>query len=99
MGSVASRPRTPTVTSRTQTSTSTNTAQDTARLQKQIEAKLAKELEEKRLQEEREQRESNLLRRARGRLGTILTGFRGILNDGAAVESANNNTRKTLLGE
>jgi len=41
-----------------------------------------------------QQREKNLLSRNRSRLGTILTGFRGIL---APLES--NSKRKTLLGE
>lgn len=41
-----------------------------------------------------QQREKNLLSRSRSRLGTILTGFRGIL---APTES--NSQRKTLLGE
>ena len=41
-----------------------------------------------------EQREKNLLSRSRSRLGTILTGFRGIL-----APSENENQRKTLLGE
>lgn len=38
-------------------------------------------------------RQANLLDRRRGRLGTVLTSFRGLLND--AVGSP----RKTLLGE
>lgn len=38
-------------------------------------------------------RTSNLLERRRGRLGTVLTSFRGLLND--TVSGA----RKTLLGE
>lgn len=41
-----------------------------------------------------EQREKNLLSRSRSRLGTILTGFRGIL-----APSETDNQRKTLLGE
>lgn len=41
-----------------------------------------------------EQREKNLLSRSRSRIGTIITGFRGIL---APLE--NNSQRKTLLGE
>ena len=41
-----------------------------------------------------QQREKNLLSRSRSRLGTILTGFRGILAP-AETESQ----RKTLLGE
>ncbi len=38
-------------------------------------------------------RNQNLLDRRRGRLGTVLTSFRGLLNDGL------NGARKTLLGE
>lgn len=41
-----------------------------------------------------EQREKNLLSRSRSRLGTIMTGFRGIL-----APSETDNQRKTLLGE
>jgi hypothetical protein len=41
-----------------------------------------------------QQREKNLLSRSRSRLGTILTGFRGIL-----APSESENQRKTLLGE
>ena len=42
-----------------------------------------------------EARTENLLRRSRGRLGTILTGFRGFL-DASKDQSSE---RKTLLGE
>lgn len=38
-------------------------------------------------------RQTSLLERGRGRLGTILTGFRGVLSDGVSTD------RKTLLGE
>lgn len=38
-------------------------------------------------------RNQNLLDRHRGRLGTVLTSFRGLLNDGMS------GARKTLLGE
>jgi hypothetical protein len=41
-----------------------------------------------------QQREKNLLSRSRSRLGTILTGFRGIL-----APSETQDQRKTLLGE
>jgi len=40
-----------------------------------------------------EERESSLLRRNRGFLGTVLTGFQGVLNDSEKAP------RKTLLGE
>lgn len=43
-----------------------------------------------------EARKGNLLRRSRGRFGTILTGFRGFLSP---HESSSDNSRKTLLGE
>lgn len=42
---------------------------------------------------ESEQREKTLLTRGRSRIGTILTGFRGILSP------SQENQRKTLLGE
>ena len=41
-------------------------------------------------------RRQGLLRRSRGRLGTIATSFRGLLN---SADSNNSNQRKTLLGE
>lgn len=41
-----------------------------------------------------EVRQQNLLQRSRGRLGTILTGFRGIF-----TSPSENSSRKTLLGE
>lgn len=41
-----------------------------------------------------QQREKNLLSRSRSRIGTILTGFRGIL-----APNETQNQRKTLLGE
>lgn len=42
------------------------------------------------------QREKNLLSRARSKIGTVLTGFRGILEP---IETQSGNQRKTLLGE
>ena len=41
-----------------------------------------------------EQRTQNLLRRHRGRLGTIQTGFRGLLS-----QTVTDKQRKTLLGD
>ncbi len=41
-------------------------------------------------------RKKSLLRRSRGRFGTILTGFNGFLNPASSGESS---SRKTLLGE
>lgn len=41
-------------------------------------------------------RRESLLRRSRGRFGTILTGFRGFLD---SSESSKSSGRKTLLGE
>lgn len=49
------------------------------------------EEQERRTQQERE---TGLLRRSRGRLGTVLTSFRGLLSD-----SVKSGQRKTLLGE
>lgn len=45
-------------------------------------------------QERAKQREKNLLSRSRSRIGTVLTGFRGILSPLETDEK-----RKTLLGE
>ncbi len=45
-------------------------------------------------QEQAEQREKSLLSRPRSRVGTVLTGFRGIL-----APSETGGQRKTLLGE
>ena len=45
----------------------------------------------------KEVREDNLLRRSRGRLSTVLTGFKGILSDTA--NTAASSQRKSLLGE
>lgn len=54
--------------------------------------------QEQATEEERraEARKESLLRRTRGRLGTVFTGFRGLLNpnDGAEAQG-----RKSLLGE
>lgn len=41
----------------------------------------------------KEVRENNLLRRSRGRLSTVVTGFKGILSDTTSRQ------RKSLLGE
>lgn len=41
-------------------------------------------------------RTQSLLRRSRGRLGTIVSGFRGFLNP---IENDSGASRKTLLGE
>ena len=41
-------------------------------------------------------RQESLLRRSRGRLGTVFTGFRGLLSESA---NSADTTRKTLLGE
>ncbi|MAQ71605.1 MAG: hypothetical protein CL565_05370 [Alphaproteobacteria bacterium] len=41
------------------------------------------------------QRTENLLRRQRGRFGTVLTGLRGVLSE----KTDTSNSRKTLLGE
>ncbi len=46
--------------------------------------------------ETEKRREENLLRRSRGRFGTILTGFRGILENKSNGEGQG---RRTLLGE
>ena len=94
MGSITSRPSVPTqpqivyvpapaVKTATQSQTVSNTAQDeTEQDNTQSDSQIASEV-----------RRENLLRRDRGRLGTILSGFRGFFT------SSESNTRKTLLGE
>ena len=84
MGSINSRSRTPAVQPYVPvvtTSTTTPTAETTP---VKTDAEIATEA-----------RTENLLRRSRGRLGTILTGFRGFLDSSKDQSSE----RKTLLGE
>ncbi len=88
MGSLASRPKTPAVqpvqyvympTTPSYSSTSTTTTPAPATpSDDDVQASA---------------RNQSLLERRRGRLGTVLTSFRGLLNDGVS------GARKTLLGE
>lgn len=50
--------------------------------------------EEEKAEAVQKEREQNLLRRGRGTLGTVLSGFRGLL-----ATSDQSNQRKSLLGE
>lgn len=50
--------------------------------------------EEEKTEAVNKEREQNLLRRARGTLGTVMTGFRGLL-----AQSDPSGQRKSLLGE
>lgn len=50
--------------------------------------------EEEKIEAVNKERESNLLRRARGTLGTVMNGFRGLLS-----QSDQSGQRKSLLGE
>ncbi len=85
MGSLASRPKTPAVqpvqyvyVPTASSYTPTTPAPSTAPTDDDVQAGA---------------RNQNLLERRRGRLGTVLTSFRGLLNDGVS------GARKTLLGE
>ena len=87
MGSLASRPKTPAVqpvqyvyvpTASSYSSTTANTPTPATPSDDDVQANA---------------RNQNLLERRRGRLGTVLTSFRGLLNDGVS------GARKTLLGE
>ncbi len=89
MGSLASRPKTPDVTpvqyvyvpaasSYTATAPATTAAPPPAATDDDAQASA---------------RQQNLLERRRGRLGTVLTSFRGLLNDTVS------GSRKALLGE
>lgn len=50
--------------------------------------------EQEKIEAVNKERESNLLRRARGTLGTVMNGFRGLLS-----QSNESGQRKSLLGE
>lgn len=69
----------------------TNTAPVTQNKASQEPVPTAEEIVEK-------QRAENLVRRNRGRFGTVLTGFRGILSQSAS-QFTGGPQRKTLLGE
>ena len=105
MGSLASRPKVPSYSASPQvvyvpaptasspSTTNTSTSQsaggsnvDAGTDSTQVTSEVAKEV-----------REDNLLRRSRGRLSTVLTGFKGILSDTA--NTATSSQRKSLLGE
>ena len=84
MGSLSSRPKTPQVTYVVQSSGSTSA--DSTSESASEETDVAAEV-----------REDDLLRRQRGRSGTVLTSFRGL--ESAADAGADSAGRKTLLGE
>lgn len=84
MGSLSSRPKTPQVTYVVQSSGSTSA--DSTSESASEETEVAAEV-----------REDDLLRRQRGRSGTVLTSFRGL--ESAADAGADSAGRKTLLGE
>jgi len=96
MGGLASRPSVPTpqpqvvfVPAQGQAPAAQQTSSDAAPLENDpaADAPVSEEVQQA------EQREGNLLRRSRGRFGTVLTGFRGLLSSASAAP------RKTLLGE
>ena len=84
MGSINSRPKAPPV----------STIKPIAAIAP-VSVTTASELESNEQDLASESRQESLLRRSRGRLGTILTGFRGFLNS----SNTDAETRKTLLGE
>lgn len=94
MGSLSSRPKTPQVTYVVQsvpTSSSATTSDSSASATSTTtEATESTEVAA-------EVREDDLLRRQRGRSGTVLTSFRGL--ESAADAGADSAGRKTLLGE
>ena len=83
MGGLVSKPKAP----RTQTIIQTVPATPTIETNEAVDQKSADILSS-------ETRQENLLRRNRGRFGTILTGFRGVLDADSSQQK-----RKTLLGE
>lgn len=85
MGSLLKGPKPPS----TPTSTVTTFTPTTAVAETEADTSTASE-------QQAEARKQSLLRRSRGRLGTIISSFSGILSPRSA---ANGSTRKTLLGE
>lgn len=81
MGSLTKRPKAPSVPTTTVITPSVQTPVDKGPSEDQIRAEV---------------REESLLRRSRGRLGTVFTGFQGLLSE---VDTPNTAARKTLLGE
>ncbi len=105
MGSLSSRPKAPAVqkpiiiyqTAQSPTNSPTNQTKSAISSKTQLSKNQIKESQNpdnifsKSAQSSK--REENLLNRYRGRLGTVKTGFRGLLNSGKTIE------RKSLLGE
>lgn len=79
MGSITKRPKAPPIQQYTPPPPQSSEPSEPVKTDEEISAEARKE---------------SLLRRSRGRFGTILTGFSGFLN---AADDGNN--RKTLLGE
>lgn len=90
MGSLTKRPKTPTAQSFIRPATPVTTpsfiATNTSESSEASEADIRNEV-----------RQESLLRRSRGRLGTVFTGFRGLLSEVNNSEAGS--ARKTLLGE
>ena len=110
MGSLASRPKVPTYTaspqvvyvpapstSVTASATTSATSGSSAGSTTQNTASSGTDTTQTTSEVTKEVREDNLLRRSRGRLSTVLTGFKGILSDTA--NTATSSQRKSLLGE
>ncbi len=89
MGSLSSRPKIPKVPPRTAVAYVPQSSSTITRV-----ADPAQDIAAQTPQSESDMRKSNLLRRKRGRLGTIRTGFRGLLS-----QIVSKRPRKTLLGE
>ena len=83
---VTSQAASPTITATTASNAITPTDQADAQINALSDAQIASE-----------SREQSLLSRSRGRLGTVLTSFRGFLNDSS--DELGDTPRKTLLGE
>ncbi len=98
MGSLTSRPKAPTVQQSTVQYVPVSTTASAAQSVSTVSEATATAAEETQNTEEgktaSDQRTSDLLRRSRGRAGTILTGFRGLLESSGSAPA-----RKSLLGE
>lgn len=85
MGSINSRPKAPAVQPSSVTTVTPTVTPSTVSTPTKTSEELASE-----------SRTESLLRRSRGRLGTVLTGFKGFLSSSNQGEEV---SRKTLLGE
>jgi len=92
MGSLTKKPNLPTIPQTTQTVTSTSTGSGNTG------SSIIPSASSEDTPTPAEAKSESLLRRSRGRLSTVFTGFRGLLTEANQLQG-NSAGRKTLLGE